>query len=153
MRTSTEERFWSKVQVRSLHECWEWTGAINKNGYGSFYLRGRIITASRAAWALFRGPIGALFVLHRCDNPRCVNPAHLFLGTHADNMADKVSKGRQPVRRGAANHKTKLTEDAVRLIRKRLAEGAEKRALGLEFGVSDVAIHHIARGKNWGHVH
>ena len=93
------ERFWNKIDRREPNECWPWIGGISR-GYGhwSFWESGkcRSTTSHRKAWELANGPIPAgLFVLHRCDNPPCCNPAHLWLGTHADNMADKVAKGRQ----------------------------------------------------------
>jgi hypothetical protein len=79
--------------------CWVWSGATNRKGYGVYIFRGKYVGAHRVAWTLFRGPIpDGLFVLHRCDNPPCLNPDHLFLGTHNDNMIDMVLKGRGPVR-------------------------------------------------------
>lgn len=94
----TEARFWAKVDRSGGPEaCWPWTGARAWNGYGQFGDGGQIHIASRVAWELSCGPIAeGLHVLHRCDNPPCVNPAHLFLGTHSDNMRDMVAKGRLP---------------------------------------------------------
>jgi hypothetical protein len=91
------ERFWSKVGKGSAASCWEWTGARIPQGYGSLGTRERSqIGAHRISWSIHNGPIPpGMFVLHRCDNPPCVNPAHLFLGTQLDNMRDKLQKGRQ----------------------------------------------------------
>src|SRR5688500_2653189 len=88
-----EDRFWPKVQKSD--GCWEWTGAKQPAGYGNFYFRGVVQLAHRVAWELANGPVAVgQHVLHRCDNPRCVRIEHLFLGTHADNMRDMLSKGR-----------------------------------------------------------
>lgn len=86
----------AKVAIRQSG-CWEWTAAVNSNPdepYGWFRLNGKIVQAHRASHMLFKGPTGGLFVLHECDNPRCVNPGHLKLGTQKDNMADKIRRGR-----------------------------------------------------------
>lgn len=95
------DRFWSKVAKAGANDCWPWLGSQQKPmGYGHWTWwdgeRGRSTTAHRKAWQLTNGPIPeGMMVLHSCDNPPCCNPAHLWLGTHADNMADKVAKGRQ----------------------------------------------------------
>jgi hypothetical protein len=106
------------------------------------------MVAHRAAWELTNGPVrNGLFVLHRCDNRACVNPAHLFLGTHDDNMADMVSKGRQA--RGSVNGRAKLTEESVREI---LAVPTQGRVLAKRFGVTPQCISRVRRGHAWAHV-
>ncbi len=90
------ERFLSLIDRTGPNGCWLWRGRFFRSGYGVFYQAGKYRKTNRVAWEIFVGPIPAgLHVLHHCDNPSCVNPAHLWLGTHSDNMADKVAKGRQ----------------------------------------------------------
>ena len=100
---SLEERFWSKVDKKGNDECWLWTSTVNARGYGCITVAPyhQYIRAHRLSWKIATGyDAGSLDVLHRCDVPLCVNPNHLFLGTAADNIADKVAKGRQA--KGAA---------------------------------------------------
>lgn len=145
-------RFWSKVD-KSLgpDACWEWLGRVGRaTGYGMF---GQWGGAHRIAYELAYGPIpDGLFICHHCDNRRCVNPAHLFAGTQADNIADACRKGRMsapPVHRGKDCHLTKLTNEDVREIRLRLASGAKPKVLSVEFDVSVNAIYSIRLGKTW----
>lgn len=88
----TEERFWSRVEKGP--DCWVWTGPRGQRGYGQINVGGRTLRVHRVSWAMHHGDPGELFVCHKCDNPPCVRPDHLFIGTHTDNMRDKISKGR-----------------------------------------------------------
>lgn len=98
VRKSFEERFWSNVAVAGEDDCWLWTGGLNGGGYGSMGNDGRSITAHRASWQIHYGEIPnvqpRLVVMHKCDNPQCVNPHHLELGTYSDNIQDSIRKGR-----------------------------------------------------------
>jgi len=126
--------------------CLEWTGGVDKYGYGR--VGGGGLAAHRAAWEFTHGPIPAgLCVLHKCDNPPCINPDHLFLGTQGDNSADKVAKGRQA--RGETQGNAKLTDAAVVEIRSSALSGA---SLGLIFGVAPETINRARRGETWKHI-
>ena len=99
MNCTTEERFWPKVEKSD--GCWLWRANTNPHGYGQFYLAGKQRLAHRLSWEFANGPIAnGLFVCHRCDNPACVRPDHLFLGTNADNMRDAYRKGRLTLPKG-----------------------------------------------------
>jgi hypothetical protein len=142
--TTVLERFHAKWDPNE-HDCWLWTGAIHRTGYGAFRLAGRQEQAHRAAWILLVGEIpDDLCVCHSCDVRHCVNPAHLFLGTHADNMADRNIKRRQA--RGSGHGRAKLTEANVRDIR--LSEESTT-ALALRYGVSHAAVWWVRRGDHW----
>ncbi len=89
-------RFWTKYAESGIEDCWEWLAGRNRRGYGKFKMRRKTRPAHRVAYEMHIGPIpDGILVCHRCDNPGCVNPAHLFLGTAQDNMSDKVAKNRQ----------------------------------------------------------
>lgn len=149
------ERFAAKWVPNHDTGCHEWTGARMPSGHGQIALRGRrpVILAHRAAWLLAHGSIPpGMCVCHRCDNPRCVNVAHLFLGTQADNMADCRAKGRAtlpPRMRGANHPRVKLTEDGVREIRVRLARGDRLTDIATDYGVVPTTIAWIRDGEHW----
>lgn len=128
--------------------CWEWTGSLDTGGYGRFKNKG----THRLFYEIFAGPIGALHVLHRCDNPPCCNPHHLFLGTQADNMMDKSAKGRVRVAVGEKHGKAKMTEDGVREARKAWAAGESIKSIARRSCVSACTISHIVNRKLWRHV-
>lgn len=140
-----EERFWEKVQ--KTDGCWLWTASTNSCGYGSLY-RGWgdfRIAAHRLSYELHVGPVpDGLCVLHSCDVRRCVNPAHLSLGTPDDNMRDMRVRDRQRY--------TKLTAGGVLEIRSRAANGETKAALAREFGVAPATIRKVVHRKKWRHV-
>lgn len=141
-----EVRFWRHVDTSGgLFACWPWQGASGEKGHGRFSLgSGSQVVASRYAWQLANGPVPVgLFVLHHCDNPPCVNPTHLWLGTIADNNADAAKKGRMHEKVGAV---------AVVEIRRRARDGESSTRLGHEFGIHPSSIRRIARGVKRYHV-
>ena len=152
-------RFWSKVRISGPDECWNWTANSRVRGYGAFALYGRprrMRLAHRVAWTITSGtiPLG-LCVCHHCDNRACCNPAHLFLGTHKDNMRDALQKGRmrQPGLCGAENGNSTLTAAQVKEIRVEYSAGKiSQRALASKHGVCQRTIATIVLNKTWAHV-
>lgn len=146
------DRFWAKVDKRGPDECWEWQGFRDKDGYGNAHSNGRPWGAHRVAYELLVGPIpDGLWVLHSCDNPPCCNIAHLFLGTHMDNVRDRDAKHRNRPPKGERHGCAKLTANAVADIRKMYATGKwSQRLLGLKYGVNQSHVSAIVRGKYWG---
>jgi hypothetical protein len=158
-------RFWKCVN--KLDGCWEWTGSPDSAGYGMFSLYGVHYKAHRMSWFLHHGPIpDELCVLHTCDNPCCVRPDHLFLGTMGDNNRDKVSKNRQArgdrngartkpeaLRRGERSAAAKLNDATVIAVRERYVSGeTNMAALGRDYGVTGSAIKSIVSGRGWRHL-
>lgn len=147
-----EMEFRDRLVIADLYACWE---VANKgvrgahSHYPKFGFDGWTMSAHRFAYLLWCGPIPSadLHVLHRCDFKPCCNPSHLWLGTHQENMADKIAKGRDA--RGERQGGHKLTDDGVREIRRRSKAGEPRTTLAQEFGVSATAISYAARGKTW----
>lgn len=150
---SFEDHFWSKVDKRSADECWEWRGTRKESGYGRHWLPrlGRYQQAHRVMWELRNGPVPAgQCVCHRCDNPGCVNPGHLFLATHLGNMRDKVAKGRAARQAGERHPGSKLTEAEVAGIRVAYAsENITQRQLAKRYGVVQRTVARIVTGVGW----
>lgn len=140
-----KDRFWEKVAKGD--GCWLWLGARSKAGYGQIGLGRKVLYAHRLSAEWVHGPIPAgTEVCHKCDAPACVNPDHLFLGTHADNGADAASKGRMRPPRGEASPKAKLTAEQVVAIRR---DTRTTRAIGRDYGVSNRHVSAIKRGEAW----
>lgn len=127
--------------------CWLWLGSVNNSGYGTIWENGKHIRAHRKAWELFRGPIEhGLHACHKCDVPLCVNPDHLFLGTHRDNMRDMARKGRAGAKIGERHNMAKLTLEQVRAIR---SDQRICRIIAIDYGVSKSTIKAVKNGQNW----
>jgi hypothetical protein len=156
-RSTLSERFWSKVALGGSDECWEWQAARRTAGYGAFKIGGRqgkIHNAHRIAWVLTHGEIeDELFVLHRCDNRPCCNPAHLFLGTQLDNMRDMFAKGRRPPAVGERSGNARLTEAAVIAARANYGgRSGEVKALCVKYGVHKNTMLAALHRRTWKHV-
>jgi hypothetical protein len=151
--TTLHQRFAAKVQPPDANGCWLWAGAKSGAGYGHIGVDGMTVSAHRVSWALVNGPVpDGLHVLHRCDVKRCVNPAHLFVGTNTDNVRDAINKGRfghSRHVRGEKHPRAKLRAEDVYTIRAALAEGASQSSLARRFGVTSNAVNAIALGKSW----
>lgn len=145
---NTEQRFHEKYIPVTETGCWLWTACTDRYGYGKFGVGGRVVKAHRYSWELANGPNpSCLHVCHKCDTPACVNPEHLFLGTPADNSADKVAKGRHAF--GSRASSAKLTgADAVEIY---LAEGPQK-LIADRYGIDPAMVSNIKRRKSWAHV-
>jgi hypothetical protein len=147
------DRLWANIDKRGSDERWPWMAFClpEPGNYGQVRVAGRSKGAHRLVYELTVGPIPeGLLVLHSCDNPPCCNPAHLRVGTQKENIGDAIERNR--LARGRALPQAKLTEDAVREIRRRSAEGKSQRAVAAEFGVTHDTVGKILRGKRWTHV-
>lgn len=142
------DRFMSKVSPEPNSGCWLWTSSVDSSGYGTFWHNGAVKKAHRLSYELHGKQLSPeMYVCHSCDNRLCVNPAHLFVGTHQDNMRDRNAKGRTA--KGRKNWRSKLTEAAVAEIRTRTGTTI---ALGREYGVGSDVISRIRNRKAWRHV-
>lgn len=153
-----EQRFWTKVD-RSGDGCWEWQAHRSPAGYGQVWLDGTNVGAHRVAYQLTNGPIPeGMLVRHKCDNPPCVRPDHLEIGSVIDNYDDMVGRGRRNVSRSATSRyvrgdthpSSRLTTETVRAIREAVATGkATQTEMARAHGVTVQAIHRIVRGLVW----
>lgn len=140
---SGEKRFWRNVQ--KTDSCWIWTGSFGSHGYGSMHFMGKGERAHRISWIVKNGTIpDGLHVLHRCDNRKCVNPDHLFLGTNSDNVADRTAKRR--------HHNIKLSDEQVSEIRRRVESGEKQRDVAKDYPVSYKQISKICLKQRWTYV-
>jgi hypothetical protein len=147
-----EVRFWEKVRRGTPEQCWEWTGSRNK-GYGQINIHRKACKAHRVAWSLAHGDPGEQHVLHRCDNPPCCNPAHLFLGDQRANVLDMYRKGRGGGQFGPGRTATRrLNPEDVYSIREASRAGASDRSLAKLWGMSRGAILHLRTRRTWGHL-
>lgn len=154
-------KFWGRV--RKTDGCWIWTGFQNEHGYGRVRFNGKMTLSNRISWMIHHGDIASkMCVCHRCDNPQCVNPSHLFLGTQVENIADRQAKGRQAsgdrsgartrpdlVPRGERSGRTTLKNADVLEIRRLWAGGHPQKAIAAQFGISRNGVSCIVNGKRW----
>lgn len=149
-------KFWNKIRLigASDDDCHEWTRAATLLGYGVVRMEGRNFFAHRVAFFLSYGPFpNALKVCHKCDNPKCCRPDHLFLGTQADNLHDMFRKDRRPSAKGMGTAAAKLTDHQVREIRTRYSAGGHThRSLAKEYGICHSAIYGIVNRIYWPHI-
>jgi hypothetical protein len=154
-----QRRFWSKVKIGDFHECWEWERSCYSNGYGRFDIavqkvakpRSIALMTHRVAYFLTNKNLpDNMCVCHSCDNPKCCNPDHLFLGTQVENLNDMIAKGRKAV--GEKVNFAKLKESEVVEIRRLYAAGLTQQAIAAKFKVGRPGISHIVNRVSWKHV-
>jgi hypothetical protein len=154
-KRNVNERFWEKVNILSEEECWEWKAyVIPDKGYGTFWYMGENTFSHRMSWFLANGNIpSGLEVLHRCDNPPCVNPRHLFLGTQKDNMQDMIQKGRRFLMIGELHANSVLTaNDVIEIRRRRKETGEHYDSIGRDFNLHSNYARDICTYKTWKHL-
>ena len=146
-RPSLQSRFWARI--RKTRGCWQWVGLTDEDGYGRIGVKRTMLGAHRVSWEFHRGAIPeGLCVLHTCDNPACMNPDHLFLGTNQENTHDRYLKGRSAA--GENNGNAKLSRQEVRDIRKLSSTGrCTRKELASRFNVTSKMIGYIVRRQNW----
>ena len=145
---SLSERFWEKVN--KSQDCWVWTGCKQSQGYGQIRVKRKALLTHRLSWELANGRLPAdIMVLHKCDNPACVRPDHLFLGSMQDNVNDMMAKGRNGngVQYGEDHHAAKLTVERVKLIRSMNNPDIQK--LSIQFNVTPQTIYAVVNRKTW----
>jgi hypothetical protein len=151
---SAEDRFWAKVDKSHESGCWLWIASLTTSGYGQFKVVASDppVRAHRYAYELVVGPVpDGMVVCHSCDVPRCVNPSHLWVGTHGDNMRDMSTKGRAP--QGETQlRRAVLTEDQVLGVIQMLRSGATHRKIAARYGINSSTVTRINTGGSWKHL-
>ena len=139
------ETFFTKTE-----SCWDWEGSLRGKGYGGFRQNNKMYIASRVSYELYKNPIPeGLLVCHTCNNPKCVNPNHLYLGTYQENTQQAVKEGRQYIPKGVENGSAKLTEEQIFLIRE---DPRSQRTIAKEYGISQLHVSRIKRKISWSHI-
>ncbi len=147
-----QDRFFEKIL--KTENCWFWIGWRNSSGYGQLNNKNKHVLAHRVSWELHKGTIPeGLCVLHKCDNPICVNPDHLFIGTHKDNSMDRTRKGRNADQHGERSARAKLKEGQVReIICRYKSQNISQIELGKEYQISQQTVSAILCKERWGHL-
>ncbi|WP_084542836.1 HNH endonuclease [Deinococcus murrayi] len=157
-RSMSKERLQEKLlkhrQIDSTTGCWEWTAGLGRKSYGVVTVAYKQYRVPRLSAHVYLGfdLTSQQIVCHRCDNPRCFNPDHLFMGTLSDNMQDMLAKGRQNPPKGSRNGQARLTEDDVREIRRLGKSGVHQREVAERFGISYSYANNVINGERWKHV-
>jgi len=142
-----KKRFWNKIEKKEPDKCWIWKGAKQKSGYGRFKINGKLYLAHRVCYELTFGIIpNNLWVLHKCDNPKCVNPHHLFLGTRSDNMNDALKKGRLKItldKLHKSNPHKKINSNQIKEIKILIQNGSTEREIGKLFNICHQSVNYI----------
>lgn len=145
-----EERFHDSYIPEPMSGCWLWTGTSNTQGYGTFYANGRLHIAHRFSWELHNGPIPeGMLACHHCDTPPCVNPDHLFVGTHKDNAQDSLKKGRHSRANGDHWNRSSITWDDIPKIKELKEQGLTYEEIGKQYGVGPTCIYDICKNRSW----
>lgn len=153
MNAATKKRFINNINDVVFTNCWEWVASTDGTGYGMFYINGKIVKAHRASWQLYFGEIPpSMLVLHKCDNRKCINPRHLFLGNHKDNSQDMIKKGRNRPVIGEAHGMSRLKEPQVSEIKKLIKSGMAQRKIAAKFFISAATVCNISKKRYWTHV-
>ena len=149
------KRFWNNVNKGADHECWGWLASSDSCGYGRFRFRSKLLSAHRVSWEIHNGKIpNGLHILHKCDNPNCVNPNHLSLGTHQDNMNDRGAKKRTSGGnlKGEANKASRFSESDIITMRDLAKQGVKQKEIASQFGTTQPVISNIINHKYWTHI-
>jgi len=148
---SLKERFYSKFIINNENGCWEWAANRYPKGYGCFKLNGKSNVAHRISYEIHVGKIqDKMVICHKCDNPCCVNPDHLFMGTQKQNLLDRDIKGRSII--GEKNGRCILNEKDIPIIKSLLLEKVDQRDIAKQFGVAQTTISSIKLNKSWSHL-
>lgn len=147
------ECFWARTQKKDFNDCWEWKGGKYTFGHGCLRVNGKMTGSHRFSYEIHKGKIPeGMFVCHKCDNPSCVNPEHLFLGTIQDNNRDRKNKGRTHCLKGEKNPAAILDRNDVIQIRDLISIKMSQKEIAKLYGVSQAMISEIKNKKSWSHI-
>lgn len=143
------DKIWARIDQTS--DCWPWTGAVDKNGYGLFRVNGKTARIARVFWELLNGRklLTSEHILHTCDSPGCMRPDHFFVGTHAENMADMAQKGRANKPAGSLNGRARFSEERVKAVRQDAFDGLTLTQLEAKYQAPRGTLQHIVSGRTW----